>query len=171
MKRSTIAVAVFAAAIFPVFAYASNMSMSAVGAGPNGYGWLLGTWSCINTMAASPLGSLPSSNFTATKLSDGNIYIHAMSPNGDVSAYYAYAPKTKTWNSPFADSGGYYGNESSQQSGKTIVFSGMFYMGSGSAVPIRDTYTMLSMRKYYDLSEAKTGGAWKATAKTTCTKS
>jgi hypothetical protein len=145
-------------------------SMSAVGAGPTGYDYLVGTWSCTNTMAPSKLGSLTSSTFTASKLQDGSIAIHAMSPNGDVRAYNSYVPKSKTWYSPFADSGGNYGYESTQQSGKTIVWSGIFYSTNG-ATPIRDTFTMLSMTKTYDLSEAKISGAWKATAKTTCTKS
>lgn len=172
MKGSIIAAAVFAAAFIPIFAPgATNMSMTAVGSGANGYDWLVGTWTCTNTMAASTLGSLPSTPFTASKVRDGNIVVRTASPNGDVTAYYAYVPKTKVWYSPFADSSGYYGYESSPQSGKTIQFTGMFYMTSGAPVPIRDTYTMLSMRKYYDLSEAKVAGAWKATAKTTCTKS
>jgi hypothetical protein len=172
MKRFILAAAVSAVAFLPIFASgAADTSMSAVGAGANGYDWLVGTWTCTNTMAASRLGSLPSTPATVTKLRDGNILVRTMSPNGDVTAYYAYLPKTKVWYSPFADSSGYYGYESSAQSGKTIQFSGMFYMTSGAPVPIRDTYTMLSMRKYYDLSEAKVAGAWKATAKSTCTKS
>lgn len=147
------------------------MAMSAVGAGPTGYDWLVGTWTCTNTMAPSKLGALPSSSITATKLKDGSIRVHSTSPNGDVMSYYAYIPKTKTWYSPFADSSGYNGYESSQQSGKTIQFTGMFYMASDPPVPIRDTYTMMNMNKQYDLSEVKSGGTWKATAKTTCTKS
>jgi hypothetical protein len=37
--------------------------------------------------------------------------------------------------------------------------------------PTRDTFTMLSMTRDVDLSEAKVGGVWKVVAKTTCTKS
>jgi hypothetical protein len=173
MRRFTsAAVVVLTAALFPVLApAASNMSMSTVGAGPNGYDWYVGTWTCKNTMAPSKLGGLSSSTFTATKLKDGSIFIHSASPNGDVTAYLAYVPKTKTWYAPFSDSGGNYGYESSQQSGKTIQSVGTFYGTSGDPTPIRDTYIMLNMRTQYDLSEAKIGGAWKTTAKTTCTKS
>ena len=55
--------------------------------------------------------------------------------------------------------------------GKTIVWTGTFYLINGSTTPIRDTYTTLGTGKQYDLSEAKVGGSWKVVAKTTCTKS
>jgi len=175
MKRLVfIMLAVATAALLPSLAARASdpMSMSTVGAGQTGYDWFVGTWSCKNTMAPSKLGALPSSSLTATKLKDGNIMIRAASPNGDVTAYNSYLSSSKMWYSPYADSGGYYGSESTQQSGKTILWTGTFYSPTGgAATPIRDTYTMLSMTKQYDLSEAKIGGAWKATAKTTCTKS
>ena len=171
MKTSTIAIAAFAAVIAPIFALAADTSMPAVGAGPNGYDWFAGTWTCTNTMAPSKLGALPSTTLTATKLKDGSIFFHTTSPNGDVTFYYTYLPKTNEWFSPFSDSGGYYGYESTRQSGKTIHFTGMFYEPSGAVVPIRDTFTMITMRKQLDVSEAKAGGAWKTTARTTCTKS
>ncbi len=174
MKRlALLAIAVAASTLVPSLAAraSSSMAMSAVGAGPSGYDWYVGTWSCKNTMAPSKLGALQSSTFTASKLKDGNIAIHAMSPNGDVGAYNSYDPKSKTWYSPFADAGGNYGSESTQQSGQTILWTGTFYSAGGEATPIRDTYTMHSMTEQYDLSEAQIGGVWKATAKTTCTKS
>lgn len=172
MNRLITALAICLAALSPGFALGQmSSSMSSVGAGPSGYDYLVGNWSCNNTMTPSKLGALQSSTFSATKTKDGNIAIRSSSPNGDVSAYNSYAPKTKMWYSPFADSGGNYGYESTQQSGKTIVWTGTFYQTDGSATPIRDTFTMLSITKSYDLSEAKVSGAWKAVAKTTCTKS
>ena len=146
------------------------MSVSAVGAGPHGYDYMVGTWSCANTMHPSELGALSSTTITASKLKDGNILIRTASPNGDVTAYNAYIAKTKTWAAPFADSGGKYGTETTQGSGKTIQWVGTFYDADGTATPIRDTFTMLSMSKQVDVGEAKVGGAWKVTAKTTCTK-
>jgi hypothetical protein len=147
------------------------MSFSAVGAGPNGYDWLVGTWSCKNSMQPSKLGALASTSLTATKMKDGSIALHTASPNGDVTVYYAYISSSKSWYSPFADSGGNYGYESTQGSGKTILWTGTFYLTNGSVTPIRDTFTMLGMTKQYDRSEAKVGGVWKIVAKTTCTKS
>jgi hypothetical protein len=64
-----------------------------------------------------------------------------------------------------------YGSEATQGTGKTIHWIGTFYDADGTVTPIRDTFTMLSMTKQVDLSEAKVGGVWKVTAKTTCTKS
>jgi hypothetical protein len=175
MKQLTIALAAYAAVLAPGLAGPAlgdtPMSMSAVGAGPHGYDWLVGTWSCTNTMRPSELGALASTTLTATKLKDGSIIVRTASPNGDVTSYYAYLPKTKTWYTPFADSGGKYGTETTQQTGKTIRWLGTFYDTDGTATPIRDTFTMLSMTKQADLSEAKVGGVWKITAKTTCTKS
>ena len=175
MKRLVISLAACAAVLAPNLAGPAlgdtPMSMSAVGAGPHGYDYMVGTWSCTNSMHPSELGALASTTFTATKLKDGGIMIRTASPNGDVTAYDAYLAKTKSWYSPFADSGGKYGTESTQETGKTIRWIGAFYDTDGTMTPIRDTFTMLSMTKQVDLGEAKVGGVWKVTAKTTCTKS
>ncbi|MBV8372349.1 MAG: hypothetical protein JOY69_03745 [Candidatus Eremiobacteraeota bacterium] len=175
MKRLIIAITAAAAVLAPTLAGRAMgdtmMSISAVGSGPHGYDWMAGTWACTNPMHPSALGALQSTTFTATKLKDGSVLIKSTSPNGDVSSYDAYVPKTKTWYGPFADSGGKFGTESTRETGKTIRWVGTFYDTDGTATPIRDTYTMLSMTKQYDLSEAQVGGAWKVTAKTTCTKS
>jgi hypothetical protein len=171
MKRLPIVLTACAAVLAPGLALANTpMPVSAVGIGPHGYDYLVGSWSCSNPMHPSELGALATSTQTAVKVKDGNIMIRTASPNGDVTSYNTYLAKTKTWYGPFADSGGKYGTESTQGTGKTIVWVGTFYDTDGTATPIRDTYTMLSMTKQIDLSEAKVGGAWKVTAKTTCTK-
>ncbi len=175
MKRLVVALAACAAALSPTVAGPAfgypMMSASTVGAGPHGYDWMVGTWSCTNPMQASELGALSSTTITATKVKDGGIIVRTASPNGDVTSYYAYLPSTKTWYTPFADSGGKYGTETTKETGKTIHWIGTFNDTNGSVTPIRDTFTMLSMTKQVDLSEAKMGGVWKVTAKTTCTKS
>ncbi len=175
MKRLIIALVACAAVLAPSLATPAlsdtPMSVSVVGAGPHGYDWMVGTWSCTNPMHASALGALASTTITATKVRDGNIMLRTASPNGDVAVYYSYLPRTKTWYTPFADSGGKYGTESTQGTGKTIRWIGTFYDTDGTPTPIRDTFTMLSMTKEVDLSEAKTGGVWKVTAKSTCIKS
>lgn len=173
MKRLVVAFAACAFILAPSVtgpALAAT-SISDVGVGPHGYDYMVGSWSCTNPMHASELGALASTTITATKVKDGNIMIRTASPNGDVTSYSAYLPKTKTWYSPYADSGGKYGTETTQGTGKTIVWVGTFYDTDGSVTPIRDTFTMLSMTKQLDVSEAKMGGVWKVTAKTTCTKS
>lgn len=175
MKRLIVALAAFAAVLAPNLALRAlgdtPMSVSAVGVGQHGYDYMVGTWTCTNPMHASELGALASTTITATKLKDGNIMIRTASPNGDVTSYSTYVAKTKTWGAPYADSGGKYGTETTQGTGKTIHWVGTFYDTDGTVTPIRDTFTMLSMTKQVDLSEAKTGGAWKVVAKTTCTKS
>lgn len=175
MKGFIIALGACAVAFAPSLAGlalgATPTSVSAVGAGPGGYDYMVGSWSCTNPMHPSELGALASTTITATKLKDGNILIRTASPNGDVTSYDAYSAKTKTWYGPFADSGGKYGTETTQGTGKTIVWVGTFYDTDDTVTPIRDTFTMLSLTKQTDVSEAKVGGAWKVVAKTTCTKS
>lgn len=175
MKRFVVALAACAVVFAPSLAGpalgATPMSVSAVGAGPHGYDYMVGTWTCVNPMHPSELGALASTTLTATKVKDGNIMIRTASPNGDVTSYSTYIAKTKTWYGPFADSGGKFGTEMTQGSGKTIRWVGTFYDADGTATPIRDTFTMLSMTKQVDVSEAKVGGVWKVTAKATCTKS
>lgn len=175
MKRLLIAFVAGAAVLAPTLAGTAladtPASMSAVGAGPHGYDYMVGTWSCTNPMQPTALGALASTTLTATKLQDGNIMIRTASPNGDVTSYSAYLAKTKTWYAPFADSGGKYGSEATQGSGKTIRWVGTFYDADGTMTPIRDTFTMLSMTKQVDVGEAKVAGVWKVTAKTTCAKS
>jgi hypothetical protein len=175
VKKLLITLAACAAALAPSLAGPvladTAMSTSAVGAGPHGYDFFVGTWTCTNPMSPTALGALASTTLTVTKLQGGGLIAKTASPNGDVTAYYSYLPKTKTWSVPFADAGGNYGTESTQQTGKTIRWVGTFYGADGTPTPIRDTFTTLSMTKQYDLGEAKVGGVWKVTAKTTCTKS
>lgn len=175
MKRLLITLAACAAVLAPSLATPAPaetpMSVSGVGVGSHGYDWMIGTWSCTNPMHPSELGALASTTITATKVKDGNVMVRTASPNGDVTSYYAYLPRTKTWYSPYADSGGKYGTETTQETGKTIHWIGTFYDTDGTVTPIRDTFTMLSMTKQVDLSEAKAGGVWKVMAKTTCVKS
>ncbi len=175
MKRLVVALAACAVVLAPTLAGPAlgdtPMSMSEVGAGSHGYDWMVGTWSCTNPMHPSELGALASTTITATKIKDGSIMIRTASPNGDVTSYNTYLAKAKTWYAPYADSGGKYGTETTQETGKTIRWIGTFYDTDGTVTPIRDTFTMVSMTKQVDLSEAKVGGVWKVTAKTTCTKS
>lgn len=173
MKRLVVAFAACAFVLAPSLAAPAlaATSISDVGVGPHGYDYMVGTWSCTNSMQPTELGALASTTMTAAKVKDGNIMIRTASPNGYVTSYNAYLAKTKTWYAPYADSGGKYGTETTQGTGKTIVWVGTFYDTDGSVTPIRDTFTTLSMTKQLDVSEAKTGGAWKVTAKTTCTKS
>src|SRR5579864_2287047 len=104
MKRLVVAFTACAAVLAPGLAGPAlgdtQMSMSAVGVGPHGYDWMVGTWSCTNPMHPSELGALASTTITATKVKDGNIMIRTASPNGDVTSYNAYLGKTKTWYAP-----------------------------------------------------------------------
>ena len=155
----------------------SAMSTSAtplimVGVGPHGYDWLIGTWSCTNSMP-SPMGGPASQTLTVSRSTVGtSLYVRVSGTGLDASGFVAYVPKTKTWWNPNASSSGDSGSESSTQTGKKTVWTGSYFSAaSGKTTSIRDTYTLLSTTKYTDLGQYQSGGAWKTSANTTCTKS
>ena len=171
MKRVfSVATLVFTA-LAPCAAAAASapMSASAYGAGPHGYDWAIGTWSCTNSMP-SPMGGPNTQTLTVTRTNGGAIFYHAVGQNFDNSWYNVYQPKTKSWVSPFILADGSYGTESTSQTGKKIVWIGMAVDASGKSMHIRDTNT-ISATKYADLGEYQSGGAWKEQYNVSCTKS
>jgi hypothetical protein len=157
-------------ALAPCVAQSQSNPM-AVGVGPHGYDFLIGTWSCTNSMP-SRMGGPSSTTLTFARSAAGSISVHVTGTNFDALGYAGYTAKTKTWWNPSAVGNGDYSTESSQQTGKKTVWTGQYFDGStGKATPIRDTYTIDSLSVYKDLSEARIGGTWKTQAKTTCTKS
>jgi hypothetical protein len=156
---------------FTPCAVLSQSSPASVGVGPHGYDFLIGTWSCSNSMP-SRMGGPSTSTLTFARSAAGSISVHVTGTNFDGLGYVVYAGKTKTWWNPSAVGNGDYSTESSQQTGKKTVWSGHYFDSStGKTTPIRDTYTITSMTSYKDLSEAQMGGSWKTQANTTCTKS
>jgi hypothetical protein len=145
------------------------MSTGMVASGPHGYDWLVGTWSCVNSIP-SPMGGPATTSLIAARGPAGALSIHVTATNFELFAFLKYVPSTKTWLNPGVYANGDYSTESTQQSGKVTRYTGTYYPAAGATVPIRDTYTMLSMSKQFDLSEARMGGAWKAVAKITCMK-
>lgn len=171
MNRLVALFALAALAIFPSIARASAMAPSTVGVGPHGYDWLIGTWSCKNSMP-SPMGGPAATTLRVSRATNGSLAVHVNGTNFDAVGYVTYAPKTKTWWNPSAISTGDSSTESSQQTGQKTVWTGPFYnAASGKTVPIRDTYTLESPTVYHDLSEAQLGGTWKTVGNITCTKS
>lgn len=149
----------------------SQSNVMSVGVGQHGYDFLIGTWSCTNSIP-SRMGGPSSTTLTFGRSASGSISVHVTGANFDGLGYVVYAAKTKTWWNPSAVGNGDYSRESSQQTGKTTVWTGEYFDAStGKTIPIRDTYTMANMNSYSDLSEAQVGGTWKTEGKITCTKS
>lgn len=138
------------------------------GDGPHGYDWALGTWSCHNALP-SPMGGPAKQTLTVTRTAAGPLVYHAVGIGFDNIWYNVYVPKTKSWTSPVIISDGTYGSESSAQTGRKIVWTGVAYSASGKATRIRDTYA-IGNEKYADLGEYLSGGTWKTQYSVTCTK-
>lgn len=151
-------------------ATARAQTSASLGAGPNGYDYMTGSWSCVNSMAPSAMGAPAEQAMTVSK-SGGALFLHSTSKNLDFASYNVYVPKKQMWVSPYSGSDGSFGSESTTQSGKTVVWTGSTYFPTaGKMVPTRDTYTN-EATKYVDLGEAQIGGTWKAEYRLTCTKS
>jgi hypothetical protein len=164
--------AALAAAPLAAQSQSTATSTSMMGVGAHGYDWLIGTWSCINSMP-SPMGGPKNQTLTASRSEEGAaLFLRGTGKNFDLATYIAYAPKTKTWWGPVAFADGSYGSESTTDTGKKTVWTGTYVSAdSGKTLHTRDTYTMLSPTKYTDLGEYQSAGSWKPTYKTTCTKS
>jgi len=148
---------------------ARSQASATFGAGPNGYDYMIGTWSCVNGMPTSDMGLPPKMTIAISK-SGGALLFHYTGGNYDISSYNVYDAKRKMWLGPFSTSGGIYGSESTTQTGKTIVWTGTLHdPDSGKTMPTRDTFTN-EATKYVDLGENQVNGTWKAEYRMTCTK-
>ena len=169
MKSLCLLLAVCALTAVLASAAVRAQTSATFGAGPKGYDYMIGTWSCVNSMPQSAMG-LPAQETLTVSKSDGGLLFHSTAKNLDVSSYNVYVAKKKMWMSPFAVSDGTYGSESTAQTGKTVVWTGSLYdPGSGKTLPTRDTFTN-EATKYVDLGENQIAGTWKAEYRLTCTK-
>ena len=144
-------------------------SVATIGVGPHGYDWLVGTWSCTNSMPG-PMSGPAQLTLTATRSNVGAISFHSTGTNFDAIGYVAYAAKTKTWWNPSSNSTGGYGTESSTQTGKKTTWTGPYTDASGKSVQQRDMYTWTNANTFNDVFAVDMGGTWKTEGNTTCTK-
>lgn len=149
----------------------SAMMMSGAGMGPHAYDWMLGTWTCKNTIPTALAGPAVQTLTASRSTMSGAIVWRYTGSNFDQYGFIAYAPKTKTWWASWAYPNGGTGNESTKQSGHTSMWTGTLFDSSGKSYAIRDTYTVYSSTKFNDSGEEKSSGAWKASYNGTCTKS
>jgi hypothetical protein len=169
MKKSLCAIGVAFAVLVPSAALPQMTSSADYGNGPHGYDWMVGTWSCTNSMP-SPMGGPAQTTLTVSKTNGGVIFYRSTGTNFDNSWYNVYVPSKKMWISPFIVSDGSYGTESTSQTGGKIVWVGTAYDGgSGKTMAIRDT-NVAGANKYTDLGEARFAGVWKEQYKVTCTR-
>jgi hypothetical protein len=149
------------------------MSASAIGAGAHGYDFMIGTWSCTNTMP-SPIGGPASSSWIIGRSPIANTFsYHLSGKDFDAVGYILYDPKAKTWWVTDAFPSGDYSAESTRGTGKTIVFLGPYFTAASkfSTSQIRDTLTFTGFTKVTDVGASLNGGTWKTTYTNSCTKS
>jgi hypothetical protein len=171
MSKLFTALSLAAFSLSPCVARSQEMSLSMVGVGPHGYDFMIGSWSCTNTIP-SHLGGPTTSKFTISRSANGALFVRSTAMNYDTASYVVYSPKTKTWWSPTAYGDGSYNTESTKQTGAKTVWSGTLYdAASGETNPIRDTFTFTNPTTQLDLTQVQVGGTWKTEANTTCTKS
>jgi hypothetical protein len=171
MKHFLFVASAMIAVFAPAVAYPQTTSAPSYGVGPNGYDWLVGTWSCTNSMPPTPDGGPVHTTLTVSKTNGGDIFLRTTGTNFDVASYNIYMPSKKMWLSPFILTDGSYGSESTSQTGTKVVWVGTAHDGpSGKLMSTRDTYAN-SANKYTDLGENRIGGVWKAIYNITCTKS
>ena len=169
MKRFLWSIAAVALVLVPSIAQSQTIP-STVGAGPHGFDWQVGTWSCSNSMPATPLGGPSTQTENVSRTSGGAIFYHFTGDNFDSSGYNVYVPTKKMWVSPLSVADGTYGTESTTQSGKKIVWTGTAVDAAGKTTQIRDTIAY-GDTNYTDLGESLSAGVWKAQYKLTCTRS
>lgn len=156
------------AAASPLFA--ASVTPAAIGVGPNGYDFLIGTWSCRNS-APSTMEGPSQTTVTIARSAGGTLSVHVAAENFDAMGYIVYAIESKTWWNPSMLADGGYGTESSRQTGRRTVWTGSFTdPPAGKPVQVRDTYTFLNATTYTDLYQAYVNGTWKTEGNSTCRK-
>jgi hypothetical protein len=169
MKRLLFFVALASLATAPYVATAQ--SASGYGVGPHGWDYYIGTWTCTNAMASSVSGPAMATVTIMASNAGAPLFFRAKGQGFDQSGYVSYSAKSKVWSNPVAYSDGSYSFESTSQTGKKTTWTGSYWnAASGTTVQERDTYTLYP-GKYTDLNETKSGGSWKTTGNSTCTKS
>ena len=149
----------------------SAMGSSQYGVGPHGWDYWIGTWTCKNSMASSVSGPSTTTLTVGPSSVGASLYFRGKGQGFDQFGYISYSGKTKTWWNPVAFADGSYSFESTMQIGKKATWTGTYYnAASGTTAQERDTYVLYPGR-FTDLNETKSGGAWKTTGNTTCTKS
>ena len=156
--------------LLQVSAHAAS-SPSSAGIGAHGYDFLIGTWTCKNGMPSAMAGPATTTLTIASSV-NGSLSFHVTGANFGAMGYVVYDAKTKTWWNPSTGATGWYGTESTQQTGRKSVWAGpLTDPTTGKTTPQRDTFTWVSPTTYTDLYQMEMNGTWKTEGKTTCTKS
>lgn len=170
--KKLLGICTFAALVVAPGITGAQSSRSVIGTGPHAYDWVIGTWSCTNTMPSGK--AAPASQVTGTRSDTTNsIVLHFTGKDSDQYAFLSYEAPSRTWWFSSALPGGDMANESSTMAGKeTVVFHGSYFNASkGTHFHIGDTVTLYSATKYTDQSADDSKGSMRTSNTSTCTKS
>jgi hypothetical protein len=170
MSKLLGALALLAISLAPSAALSRSMPLSMIGVGPRGYDFMIGTWSCRNSVPTR-LSGPATARFTVSRSANGALYVRSTAANFDTALYVIYSSRTKTWWSPEAYADGSNEIESTRQTGaKTIWVGTLFDPSSGQTRPIRDIYTFTNPTTQIDVTQVQMSGTWKTENNSTCTK-
>jgi hypothetical protein len=155
----------------PGAALSKSMPLSAIGVGPHGYDFMVGSWTCSNSVPTH-LSGPSTSRFTVSRSANGALFVRSTAANFDTASYVNYSSKTNRWWSPTSYADGSYNIESTRQTGVKTVWSGtLFDAASGQTRRIRDTYTFTNPTTQIDVTQVQIDGTWRTENNSTCTKS
>ena len=161
--RSSIAALAFAIAFAPAAAPAA--------AGEHDYDWLVGTWTCINSMP-SPIGGPAKQAMTVAPSYAQGFFVRITGHDFERSGYIGYAAKTHRWWNPFSYPNGNHAVESTTQRGAKTTWEGPYVdVGTGTTFEVRDIYTVSSPTRFTEVGQYRSGDAWHTGFSGTCTKS
>ncbi|HLY02771.1 MAG TPA: hypothetical protein VKR56_09810 [Candidatus Cybelea sp.] len=167
MRKTLVLVALAAVAFVPGAAVAQMTA----GGSPHGFDWMLGTWTCKNTVP-TPLGGPAVQTLTAVRSATTNAIVWRYTGSGyDQYGFLAYDGKSGMWWSSWAYPGGSIGNESAKAGGKKTTWSGLIVnAASGKTEHIRDLYTVYGPTTFNDTGWDDATGSMKISYNGTCTK-
>jgi hypothetical protein len=156
----------------PAGAWAQSSMMPAAGGnGPHAFDWMIGTWTCKNSVPTALAGPAVQTLTATRSTPTGAIVWRYTGANYDQYGFLAYSPTTKTWWSSWAYPGGGTGNESTKQTGHKTMWTGKVFPPGAASFDIRDTFTVYGATKFNDTGEDHATGSWKPAYNGTCTKS
>jgi hypothetical protein len=172
--RKLLGLCAFAALVAaPGLAGAQSSMMSGMANGPHAYDWMIGTWTCTNSVP-NALAGPATQTLTATRsATTGAIIWRYTGSNYDQYGFISYEAPTHTWWMSWAYPGGSIGNEASTMTpGKKTVWNGsIFDATNGTHFHVRDTLTIDSPTKFVDVGVNDASGSMKTDYDGTCVKS
>ena len=155
----------------PIAGLSKSMPVSMAGVGPHGYDFMIGTWSCRNTVPTH-LSGPATSRFAVSRSAYNALFVRSSGAGYDTALYVVYSSRTKTWRIAQAYADGSYEVESTRQTGAKTIWAGtLFDAPSGQTRPIRDIYTFTNPTTQLDVTQVQIGGTWRTQNNSACTKS